>query len=65
MICVALSTMKLAEVFAKVTELAPVKLVPVSTTEVPSGPAPGEKPLMVGGGITVKLPTDVATPSEL
>ena len=40
----------------KVTELAPLKLVPLIWTLVPTGPLVGAKPLMVGGlAVTVKL----------
>ena len=44
------------------TWVAPVKLVPVMVTEVPTGPLVGVKLVMVGAGITVKLPLLVAVP---
>ena len=52
MIDVAEFTVKLAaDVPPKVTDVAPVKLVPVIVTEVPPavGPAVGESPVSVGG----------------
>src|SRR5690606_27432118 len=50
-ICVALFTTKLAAgVVPKLTAVAPVKFVPVMTTEVPpdSGPLSGTSPVIVG-----------------
>ena len=44
------------------TDVAPVKLVPLTTTVVPTGPLVGEKPVIAGAGITVKLPALVAVP---
>ena len=44
------------------TWVAPVKLVPVMVTEVPTPPLVGVKAVMVGAGITVKLPLLVAVP---
>jgi len=45
------------------TPVAPVKLVPVITTAVPTGPLPGLKPEMVGAGtFTVKLLAEMAVP---
>ena len=41
-------TVKVAEVPLKRTAVAPVKFVPVMTTEVPTGPLVGLKPEMVG-----------------
>ena len=46
----------------KVTAVAPVKLVPVITTEVPTGPLVGVKLLTVGARTTVKLLALVAVP---
>ena len=44
------------------TTVAPVKLVPPMVTLVPTGPLAGVKPVIVGGGITVKLLALVAVP---
>ena len=44
------------------TAVAPVKLVPVMVTMVPIGPPVGVKLVIVGAGITVKLPALVAVP---
>ena len=44
------------------TAVAPVRLVPVITTAVPTKPLLGLKPVMVGAGITVKLLLVVAVP---
>src|SRR5204863_1243689 len=47
----------------KVTEVAPVKLVPLIVTWVPTGPLVGVKELIVGGeAVPVKLPALVAVP---
>ena len=49
----------------KVTAVAPVRLVPVMTTLVPTGPLAGEKLVIVGGcaaAVTVKLLALVAVP---
>ena len=43
------------------TKLSPAPLI---TTSVPNRPEVGEKPLMRGGGITVKSVEDVPVPSE-
>jgi len=60
---VALFTVKLlAAVPWNLTAVAPVKLVPVSPTEVPAPPVVGEKLMMVGAGTTVKLNELVAVP---
>jgi hypothetical protein len=48
-ICVESVTVKDALVPLKVTEVAPVKKVPVSVTAVPIGPLVGEKLVIVGG----------------
>ena len=64
-ICVAELTVKLAAAVApNFTDVAPVKLVPVMTTLVPpaSGPDVGARPVTVGAGTNVKVPTDVAVP---
>ena len=43
--------------------MAPVKFVPLMVTLVPTGPLVGEKLVMVGGLVTVKLLLLVAVPS--
>src|SRR5215813_11357971 len=58
---VALLTENVAETPPTVTEVAPVKFVPVSVTEVPAAPLVGLKPAIVGdvfggGGVSVTLP---------
>ncbi len=55
--CVASLTLKDAAVPLKRTALAPVRLVPVRVTAVPTGPEVGLKPVSVGaaGAVTVKL----------
>jgi hypothetical protein len=45
-----------------VTDVAPVKLVPLIWTAVPTGPLVGAKLVMVGGLSTVKLLELVAVP---
>src|SRR5439155_13323170 len=64
-IWVLVFTVKLAAVPLKRTAVAPVKLVPVMVTEVPTGPLVGLKELMLGGAggvVTVKLLALVAVP---
>src|SRR6266480_1315455 len=61
-IAVAEPTVKLALVPLNSTALAPVKLVPLIVTLVPTGPLPGVKLVIVGGLITVKLPALLAVP---
>jgi hypothetical protein len=63
-ICVAELTVKVAVVPPKLTDDAPVKLVPVMTTDVPGGPLVGANPLIVGAGwvVTLKLVVLVTTP---
>jgi hypothetical protein len=64
-ICVAEFTVKVAVTEPSLTELAPVKFVPVNVTLAPTGPLDGEKPDTVGAGggaVTVKLPELVAVP---
>ena len=51
-----------AAVPLKVTAVAPVRLVPVIVTLVPTGPLVGLKPVMVGEPMTVKLLALVAVP---
>ena len=54
--------MKLALTLLKVTPVAPMKLVPLMVTLVPTGPLAGVKLVIVGGLMTVKLPALVAVP---
>src|SRR6266513_1596783 len=61
-IAVAEPTVKLALVPLNSTALAPVKLVPLIVTLVPTGPLPGVKLVIVGGLMTVKLPALLAVP---
>jgi len=55
-------TVKAALVPLNWTDVAPVKLVPVMTTLVPTGPLVGEKPEIVGAGITMNGAVLVAVP---
>src|SRR5438132_12094604 len=48
-----------------VTDVAPVKVAPVIVTLVPTGPLVGEKLVIVGGGMTVKLLAPVAVPADV
>jgi hypothetical protein len=52
-IWVAELTVNVAVVPANRTAVAPVKFVPVMTTEVPGAPLVGEKPVTVGAGVAV------------
>ena len=64
-ICVGESTVKTATTFLRVTEVVPVKFVPVMVTVVPTGPLVGKKPEIVGAGaavVTVNVPALVAVP---
>ncbi len=54
--------MKAALVPLKVSEVAPLRLVPVITTLVPTGPLVGEKLVIVGAATTVKLPALAVVP---
>ena len=55
---------KPASVPLKITAVAPVKLVPVMVTTVPTGPLVGVNELIVGGEVvTVKLLALVAAPA--
>ena len=54
--------MKVALAPLKATRVAPVKLVPLIVTLVPTGPLAGVKLVIVGGLISVKLPALVAVP---
>src|SRR5947208_4679450 len=62
-IAVAELTVKLALVPLNSTALAPVKLVPLIVTLVPTGPLAGVKLVTVGGLMTVKLLALLAVPS--
>src|SRR5436853_5220832 len=64
-IAVAEFTVKLALVPLNSTAEAPVKLVPLMVTLVPTGPLPGVKLEIVGGLMTVKLAALLAVPSEV
>ena len=59
-------TVNVADVPLKRTVVAPVKFVPVMTTEVPTGPLVGLKPVTVGGcaAVTSKLVELVPVPAE-
>ena len=63
-ICVPLLTVKLdAALPLNATDDTAVKFVPVITTAVPTGPVPGLKPVIVGGGaLTVKLLAERTVP---
>jgi hypothetical protein len=61
-ICVAELTVNVAVVPLKLTAVAPVKFAPVTITLVPAGPLAGEKLVIDGAGITVKLDALVAVP---
>src|SRR5947209_17621473 len=61
-ICVSEFTAKVAVVPLNFTAVAPVEAVPVIVTLAPTPPLVGEKLVMVGGGITVKLLALVAVP---
>ncbi len=65
-ICVFEFTVKVAAVPLNFTALAPVKPVPVITTDVPTGPLVGLNDVIVGAGdgVTSKLVALVAVPSE-
>ena len=68
MICVVELTVKVAVAEPSLTELAPVKFVPVSVTLVPTSPLAGQKLETVGAGggtVTVKLPVLVAVPPSV
>ena len=65
MICVAETTVNPgAFVPARLTDVAPVKFVPVITTLLPAAPLPGLNPLIEGNGgtVTVKFTAAVAVP---
>ena len=58
-------TVKPALVPLNRTTVAPVKLVPLIVTPVPTGPLVGEKLVIVGGLTTVKLLALVAVPAAV
>src|SRR3989442_952849 len=58
-------TVKLAATPLMVTDVTPVKFVPAIVTLVPTGPLVGEKLVIVGGGMTVKLLARVAVPADV
>src|SRR5205823_2337783 len=62
-ICVSESTVNWALVPLNCTSVAPVKEVPVTVTEVPTGPEGGSNPVMAGD--TTKESPLVALPSGL
>jgi len=64
-IVVAEATVKLALAPLNSTALAPVKLVPLIVTLVPTGPLAGVKLVTVGGLMTVKLAALLAVPAEV
>ena len=65
-IWVALATVKVATVPLNLTDVAPVKPVPVMVTPRPICPVVGLKDAMVGvEGVTVKLLAEVAVPPEV
>src|SRR5436309_3466976 len=51
--------------FRSLTAVTPVKFVPLMVTFAPTGPLVGEKLVMVGGGMTVKLVLLVAVPADV
>jgi hypothetical protein len=59
---VAEVTVKLALTALNVTEVAPVKFVPLMVKLVPTGPLVGAKLAIVGGSTTAKTPLLVAVP---
>src|SRR3989442_471317 len=61
-IAVAELTVKLALTLLNSTAVAPLKLVPLMVTVVPAPPLVGEKLVIVGGGMTVKLLALLAVP---
>ena len=62
-ICVELLTVNAAALPFKVNAVAPVKFVPATMIEVPTGPLVGLNPVIVGAGIvTVKFVAEVAVP---
>jgi hypothetical protein len=57
-ICVSELTVYDAAVPLKVTDVAPVRALPVIVTDVPAGPLVGEKELIEGAGEAVTVKTD-------
>src|SRR5947207_1601382 len=64
-IAVAEPTVKLALTLLNSTAVAPLKLVPLIVTLVPTGPLLGVKLVIVGGLMAVKLAALLAVPSEV
>src|SRR5205814_2357754 len=64
-IAVAELTVKLALTLLNSTAVAPLKLVPLMVTLVPTGPLLGVKLVIVGGLMTVELAALLAVPSEV
>ena len=65
MIWVGELTVKVAAMFLSVTDVTPMKFVPVIVTVVPTGPLVGKKLEIVGAGaavVTVNVPALVAVP---
>src|SRR3989442_6638633 len=58
-------TVKVAETPLRLTDVTPVKFVQVIVTLAPTGPLVGEKLVIVGGGMTVKLLALVAVPPDV
>jgi len=56
-------TVKLALTAPNVTEVAPVRFVPLIVTRVPTGPLAGAKPVIAGGGTTVNAMLLLAVPA--
>ena len=63
LICVLVTTVKVAGVPLKVTLVAPLNPVPLMVNVVPAGPVAGENPNTMG--CTVNLADVVAEPAEL
>jgi hypothetical protein len=62
-ICVAEFTVNAAAVAPRLTEVVPVKFVPVNVTDDATGPLAGLKLVSVGAGtVTVKVPELDAVP---
>src|SRR5262245_12365698 len=59
-ICVSPETLNVAAVPLKLTLVAPVKPVPVMVTAVPASPDVGEKLVIVGGAVPVRVNDQVS-----
>ena len=62
-IWLTLTTLKEAGVPLSLTEVAPLKLLPVSVTVMPAAPLPGLKLLITGAGMTVNKVELTAVPA--